>query len=69
MFKNLPKALVTLFVCTLLVGLGLGLTNRAVSRAAGESVVIGKLDGARVGQEFPAMKTAWETVAKQKAAL
>jgi Skp family chaperone for outer membrane proteins len=69
MFKNLPKALVTLFICTLLVGLGLGLTNLAVSRAAGESVVIGKLDGARVGQEFPAMKTAWENVAKQKAAL
>ncbi len=69
MFKNLPKALVTLFICTLLVGLGLGLTNMAVSRAAGESVVIGKLDGARVGQEFPAMKTAWENVSKQKAAL
>ena len=69
MFKNLPKALVTLFICTLLVGLGLGLTNLPVSRAAGESVVIGKLDGARVGQEFPAMKTAWENVTKQKAAL
>jgi len=69
MFKNLPKALVTLFVCTLLVGLGLGLTSLAVSRAAGESAVIGKLDGAKVGQEFPAMKTAWENVAKQKAAL
>jgi Skp family chaperone for outer membrane proteins len=69
MFKNLPKALGTLFICTLLVGLGLGLTNRAVSRAAGESAVIGKLDGSRVGQEFPAMKTAWENVAKQKAGL
>lgn len=69
MFKKLPKALLTVFVCALLVGIGMGISNLAVLRAAGENVVIGKLDGARVGQEFPAMSAAWENIAKQKAAL
>lgn len=69
MFKNFPKGLIALFICTFLVGLGLGVTSMSVSRAAGEAAVIGKLDGARVGQEFPAMKTAWENISKQKAAL
>ena len=69
MFKNLPKALLTLFLCSLLVGIGLAVTNMAVLRAAGENVVIGRLNGARVGQEFPAIKAAWESIAKKKAEL
>ncbi|OPZ64890.1 MAG: Outer membrane protein (OmpH-like) [Firmicutes bacterium ADurb.Bin506] len=69
MLRKLPKAILTLFICSLLVGIGLGISNLAVLNAAGEPVVIGKLSGSRLGQEFPAMKTAWENIAKQKATL
>ncbi len=69
MFKNVPKALVVVLVCAILVGAGAGVANLAVSRAAGEAAVIGKVDGVRLGQEFPAMKTALENILKQKSAL
>ncbi len=52
MFKNVPKALVVVLVCAILVGAGAGVANLAVSRAAGEAAVIGKVDGVRLGQEF-----------------
>jgi len=52
MLRKLPKAILTLFICSLLVGIGLGISNLAVLNAAGEPVVIGKVSGTRLGQEF-----------------
>jgi len=69
MFKNVPKALVVVLVCAILVGAVAGVANLAVSRAAGEAAVIGKVDGVRLGQEFPAMQKAVDNILKQKGAL
>ncbi|MCR4424732.1 MAG: OmpH family outer membrane protein [Firmicutes bacterium] len=69
MLKALPKSLAIILISSLVIGVGAGLTNLAVSRAAGEAAVIGKIDGPKLKQEFPAMKAAWDAIAKQKAAL
>ena len=70
MFKNVPKTLLIVLVCAILVGAVAVVANlSAVSRAAGEAAVIGKVDGVRLGQEFPAMQKAVDNILKQKAAL
>ncbi|MEA4884954.1 MAG: OmpH family outer membrane protein [Clostridia bacterium] len=69
MFKNLPKTLVTMLICSVVIGAGAGLMNLAVSSAAPEPVVIGKIDGPKLNSEFPALKAAWDNISKQKATL